>query len=127
MHQVALVAFNKMIVRHRDSLIQYRKSMAAFILKTEVRLAFISSALVNTFLQNAVDLEVAKLHLTDQTDAAKLRSQIRRRLFASSIPMRPWFPLSIDASELKVMLQDALIAQRKIVSICFSCLPLFIS
>jgi hypothetical protein len=37
MHQVALVAFNKMIVRHRDSLIQYRKAMAAFILKTDVR------------------------------------------------------------------------------------------
>jgi hypothetical protein len=66
-------------------------------------------------------MEVAKLHLTDHAsgDAAKLRSQIRRRLFTSTIPMRPWFQLSIGATELKVMLQDALIAQRKIVSICF--------
>jgi hypothetical protein len=66
-------------------------------------------------------MEVAKLHLTDHAigDAAKLRSQIRRRLFASTIPMRPWFPLSIGATELKVMLQDALIAQRKLVSVSF--------
>lgn len=48
---------------------------------------------------------------------------IRRRLFASTIPMRPWFPLSIAAPDLKAMLQDSLITQRKIVS--FSQIPLF--
>jgi hypothetical protein len=36
MHQVAHVAFNKLNAKHRDDLIQYRKAMAAFILKTEV-------------------------------------------------------------------------------------------
>ena len=36
MHQAALVAFNKMVAKHRENLIHYRKAMAAFILKTEV-------------------------------------------------------------------------------------------
>ena len=40
MHQVAIVAFNKMVARHRESLVQYRKAMAVFILKTEVRFLF---------------------------------------------------------------------------------------
>jgi hypothetical protein len=31
--------------------------------------------------------------------------------------MRPWFPLTIAAPDLKTMLQDSLIAQRKLVSL----------
>lgn len=124
MHQAALVAFNKMVAKHRENLIHYRKAMAAFILKTEVPplpplvlLNFCVRFLRS--LQNAVDLEVAKLHLTDHTsiNSAASRSMIRRRLFASTIPMRPWFPLSIAAPDLKTMLQDSLITQRKIVSL----------
>jgi hypothetical protein len=70
------------------------------------------------FSQNAVSLEVAKLHLTDHSsiNSENLRSQIRRRLFSSTIPMRPWFPLSLAPSELKTMLQDSLTAQRRLVS-----------
>jgi hypothetical protein len=37
MNQVAHTVFIKMTVKHRENLIQYRKAMAAFILKTEVR------------------------------------------------------------------------------------------
>lgn len=77
------------------------------------------NVLGDVFPQNAVDLEVAKLHLLDDAsiNSENLRSQIRRRLFASSIPMRPWFPLSLPASDLKFMLQESLIVQRKLVSI----------
>ncbi len=69
-------------------------------------------------MQNAVDLEVAKLNITDHTSLSipHLRSQIRRRLFASTIPMRPWFPLVISIPELKVMMQDTLVVQRRLVS-----------
>lgn len=121
MHQVAHVMLNKLIVKHRENLIQYRKAMAAFILKTEVHVT-LHAYEMNAwwrFPQNAVNLEVAKLHLLDHAsiNSENLRSQIRRRLFASSIPMRPWFPLSLPASDLKVMLQESLIVQRKLVSI----------
>ena len=70
------------------------------------------------FLQNAVDLEVAKLNITDHTslNTPHLRSQIRRRIFASTIPMRPWFPLVISIPELKIMMQDSLMVQRRLVS-----------
>jgi hypothetical protein len=38
MYQATMIAFNKMVAKHRENLIQYRKAMVAFILKTEVRL-----------------------------------------------------------------------------------------
>jgi hypothetical protein len=36
MHQIASAAFHKMVAKHRESLIQYHKAIASFILKTEV-------------------------------------------------------------------------------------------
>jgi hypothetical protein len=36
MHHIVSIAFHKMVAKHRDNLIQYRKAIAAFILKTEV-------------------------------------------------------------------------------------------
>jgi hypothetical protein len=37
MNQVTHTVFMKMNTKHRENLVQYRKAMAAFILKTEVR------------------------------------------------------------------------------------------